>query len=338
IAVDAMGGDNGPSVIIEGAIEAAKKGIEIILVGDEKIIEKELNSHKVKNLPITIKNATEVVEMNESPAQAIRKKKDSSIRVCFDLVKEGKANAVVSAGNSGAAMAAGMFLLKRLPGVERPAIAVTVPTMKTPAVLLDMGGNVDCKPIHLAQFAIMGSVYASCVLKKENPTIGLLSNASEIGKGNELTRLTHELLLNTSLNYVGYKEGKDIYKGETDVIVSDGFVGNVVLKVSEGLVEAVIQMLKEEIKASFLAKIGVLLAKGAFKKLKKKIDYSEYGGAPLLGINGSCMISHGASNSKAIMNAIIRATEYVEGDVDLHMTEEFLKNSDLAQLATKQLA
>jgi glycerol-3-phosphate acyltransferase PlsX len=331
IAVDAMGGDYAPAVVVEGALSAAKDlDIPIILVGDRARIEYELARHKAATHNISIVHASEVVGMDESPTQAIRKKKDSSLRVCFDLVKSGAAEAVVSAGNSGAAMAAGIFLLKKIKGVERPAIAVSVPTMKDQAVLLDVGGNVDCKPSHLFQFAIMGEVYAKYVLRKDRPKVGLLSNGEEEGKGNDLTRETHSLLKESSINYVGYIEGRDIYQGEIDVVVTDGFVGNVVLKLSEGLVEAFTTMLKKEIMASVPAKIGYMLSKGAFRNLKKKIDYAEYGGAPLLGVEGNCIISHGRSNARAMRNAILRAHEYAKTKVNVHLMEEIEKNKDLA--------
>ena len=333
IAVDAMGGDKAPSVVVEGSIEAARLGVPIVLVGDTAKIKAELALHKTSGLPIEIQHASEVVEMCESPAKAIRRKKDSSIKVCFDMVKRGDASAVVSAGNSGAAMAAGMLVLRKLKGVDRPAIAVSVPTMKEPAVVLDVGGNVDCKPLHLVQFAMMGDVYATYVLKEDKPRIGLLSNGAEEGKGNELTRATNELLKKTSLNYIGCVEGKDIYSGNVDVVVTDGFVGNVVLKLSEGLVDAVVTMLKEEIRASLPAKFGYLLARGAFRNLKKKIDYDEYGGAPLLGIAGTCMISHGSSSAKAMRNAILKASAFVKEGVNDHLTDELAENIEVGKIA-----
>jgi glycerol-3-phosphate acyltransferase PlsX len=335
IAVDAMGGDYAPKVTVEGGVLAARDGIPVILVGDRERVDAELTKYDIKDLPISVKHASEVVGMEEPPVQAVRKKKGSSIKVCFDMVRSGEAGAVVSAGNSGAAMAAGMFILKKLNGVERPAIAVCVPTLKDKAVLLDVGGNVDCKPIHLVQFAIMGDVYAKYVLGIDRPRVGLLSNAEEEGKGNELTRLSHEFIKKSSLNYIGYVEGKDIYRGDVDVVVSDGFVGNVVLKLSEGLVEVITTMLKREVHESPLAKLGYFFARGAFKRLKRKIDYSEYGGAPLLGIDGNCIISHGASSSKAIKNAIIRASEYAKGRVNSHLMEELDENRDLERLAQR---
>lgn len=332
IAVDAMGGDFAPAVVVDGAVQAAASlGLPIILVGDMALVQEELSKHSTDGLDITVHHASESIGMDESPAQAIRKKKDSSLRVCFELVKNGEAGAVVSAGNSGAAMAAGIMLLKRLKGVERPAIAVSVPTMKEPAVLLDVGGNVDCKPSHLMQFAIMGDVYARYALKKNSPRVGLLSNGEEEAKGNELTRESHALIKKLPLNYLGYVEGRDIYHGEVDVVVADGFVGNVALKLSEGLVEAVTTMLKNEIMSSVASKIGYFLARGAFRKLKKKIDYAEYGGAPLLGIDGICIISHGRSNAKAIKNAVFRANESIKGKVNTHLTEELKKYSAITK-------
>ncbi|MBI5562330.1 MAG: phosphate acyltransferase PlsX [Deltaproteobacteria bacterium] len=326
IAVDAMGGDHAPAAVVEGAIKAAsERGLHIILVGDKERVTSELERHGCADPRITVEHASEVVLMDESPAQAIRKKKDSSLKVCFDLVNAGKADAVVSAGNSGAAMAAGIFLFKKTKGVDRPAIAVTVPTKKGPAILLDVGGNVDCKPANLVQFAVMGDVYARCVLKMERPRVGLLSNGEEEAKGTDLTREAHGLLKKTSINYIGYIEGRDIYHGDVDVVVTDGFVGNVVLKLTEGLIEAFTSMLKDEIMASTPSKIGYILAKGAFTRLKRKLDYAEYGGAPLLGIGGVCIISHGRSNPKAIKNAIFRAHESSAGKVNDHLVEELTR-------------
>ena len=312
VAVDAMGGDNAPRVEVEGAVAAARKfGISIILVGESNSLQSELGKHSVEGLDIRIQHASEVVGMSDSASDAVRKKKDSSIRVAFNLIKNGEASAVVSAGNSGATMAAGMFVLKRIGGIDRPAIATIVPNLNDQTLVLDVGGNVDSKPQHLAQFALMGEVYCRSVLGKERPRVGLLSNGEEEKKGNELSREAHKLLRTAPFNYVGYVEGRDIYNGKADVVVCDGFVGNVVLKVSEGLVEAVGTMLKKEMTSRFLAKIGFLLARPAFKAFKKKVDYAEYGGAPLLGIDGVGMICHGGSNPKAIMNAINMACEAV---------------------------
>jgi glycerol-3-phosphate acyltransferase PlsX len=327
IAVDAMGGDNAPVVEVSGAVSAVREfGVPVVLVGDKDRIQHELAKHNCNALDITIQHASEVVGMHDSAADAIRKKRDSSIRVAFDLVKNGLADAVVSAGNSGATMAAGMFVLKRLAGIDRPAIAQVFPTKKGDTLVLDVGGNVDCKPVHLVQFAIMGEVYAHSVMGIERPRIGLLSNGEEESKGNDLTRETSALLKKISIDYAGYVEGRDIFNGSVDVIVCDGFVGNVVLKLSEGLVETVGRMLKEEMKRSILSKIGYLMARQAFLNFKKKVDYAEYGGAPLLGINGVGMICHGGSNTKAIKNAIRFAHEYARSGVNQKVGEKLQEN------------
>lgn len=327
VAVDAMGGDNAPAVEIEGVVAAVREfGIPVTVVGDSARLRLELAKHDSEGLDILIKHATEVVGMHDSPSDAVRKKKDSSIRVAFDLVRNGEADAVVSAGNSGATMAIGMFVLKRLNGIERPAIATIFPTLRGKTLVLDVGGNVDCKPLHLVQFATMGEVYARYVMDVGNPKVGLLSNGEEASKGNELTRETNAILKNTSFNYVGYIEGRDIFNGVIDVVVCDGFVGNVVLKLSEGLAEAIGTMLKREIQQGFLSKIGYLLARRAFKNFKKQVDYSEYGGAPLLGIDGVAMICHGGSSPKAIKNAIRFAHDYVLKGVNQKMAEKLQEN------------
>lgn len=323
VAVDAMGGDNAPAIEVEGAVAAAREyGISITLVGDTERLRQELSKHDVRGLDITVHHASEVVGMHDAASDAVRRKKDSSIRVAFELVKNGTADVVVSAGNSGATMAAGMFVLKRLKGIDRPAIAQIFPTLRGRTLVLDVGGNVDCKPIHLVQFAIMGEVYARHVMGVDHPRIGLLSNGEEDSKGNELTRETNSILKNISFEYVGYVEGRDIFNGLVDVVVCDGFVGNVVLKLSEGLADAVGKMLKYEIKRSFLSKLGYLFVHKAFKNFKKKVDYAEYGGAPLLGINGVAMICHGGSNVKAIKNAIHFAHEYARKGVNQRLAEK----------------
>jgi glycerol-3-phosphate acyltransferase PlsX len=312
VAVDAMGGDNAPEVEVEGAVAAARRwGIPIVLVGDQSRLEGILSWHDTTGLDIAVRHAGEIVGMHDSPSDAVRKKKDSSIRVGFDLLRRGDVHAVVSAGNSGATMALGMFLLKRIPGIDRPAIATILPNKKSQTVVLDGGANVDCKPFHLAQFGTMGAVYAKFMLGKDHPRVGVLSNGEEESKGNELAREAHKLFKQSRLNYIGFVEGRDIFAGDVDVVVCDGFVGNVVLKVSEGLSEAIGDMLSAEIKRRFFAKLGFLLARPAFRAFKKKVDYAEYGGAPLLGIQGTGMICHGGSNARAIMNAIHMARESV---------------------------
>lgn len=331
VAVDAMGGDNAPVVEVEGAVAACREfGLSVTLVGDRARLEQELAKHTLNGLDIDIFHASEVVGMHDSASDAIRKKRDSSVRRAFELVRDGEACAAVSAGNSGATMAAGMFVLKRIQGIERPAIAQLFPTLKGQTLVLDIGGNVDCKPLHLVQFAIMGEVYARYAMGVSSPRVGLLSNGEEDSKGNELTRETNAVLRKTSLNYCGYIEGRDIFAGAVDVVVCDGFVGNIVLKLSEGLADAAGKMLKREIVKSWVSKIGYLFVRGAFDRFKKMVDYAEYGGAPLLGINGVGMICHGGSNVKAIKNAIRFAHEYAKNGVSEHVAEKLSENQSVS--------
>lgn len=328
VVVDAMGGDNAPGIEVEGAVAAARQWqIPIILVGDSVRIEAELQKYPLDGLDIKVRQASEVIGMHDSASDAVRKKKDSSIRVAFNLVKNEEAHAVVSAGNSGATMASGMFVLGRIKGIDRPAIATIMPNLKNNTLVLDVGGNVDCKPLHLSQFALMGEVYARHILGKTSPKVGLLSNGEEECKGNELTRDAHRLLKGGRSSYVGYVEGRDVFNGSVDVVVCDGFVGNVVLKLSEGLAEAIAAMLKKEIGSRFLAKLGYLLARPAFKAFKKKLDYAEYGGAPLLGIEGTAVICHGGSSSKAIQNAIFQARESVAKAINDAMITQLRKSA-----------
>ena len=332
VAVDAMGGDHAPGPEVAGAVMAAREWhIPVILVGQRTRIESELVTHRCDGLDISIHHASEVVGMHDSASDAVRKKKDSSIRVAFDLVKAGQASAVVSTGNSGATMAAGMFVLKRIPGIDRPAIATVVPNLQDQTLILDVGGNVDCKPLHLAQFALMGSVYMQQMFGKERPRVGLLSNGEEESKGNDLTRETHKILAQSPLNYLGYVEGRDIFKGSVDVVVCDGFVGNVVLKVSEGLADAMGKMLKAEFGSRWLSRVGYLLAKPAFQGFRKKVDYAEYGGAPLLGIQGTGMICHGKSSARAVMNAIHLAHDFEARQVNDQLIKRLAEISDALQ-------
>lgn len=323
IALDAMGGDRAPGVIVAGAIQALReyKDLEVILVGDEKRVKRELAKYRTKGLPLSIIHASQVVEMDELPTTALRKKKDSSIMVAARLVKEKRAQAIVSAGNTGAAMVATKVVLGTLKGIERPAIATLIPHIQGVSILTDVGANVDCKPGHLLQFAIMGNAYAKKILGVERPKVGLLSVGKERIKGNELTRATYELLEKTSLNFIGNVEGRDIFNGSVDVIVCDGFIGNVALKTAESLAETIQGMLKREIKKNLLRKIGALLSRGAYRALKKRIDYSEYGGAPLLGINGVGIITHGGASALAIKNALRVAGEFINHKVNAHIVE-----------------
>ncbi len=305
IAVDAMGGDYAPSRVVEGSILAARNfGHQIILVGDEARIKEEVDQHHTTGLAIAIHHASEVVRMDESPVEALRKKKDSSIRVAVNLVKQGTADACISAGNTGAVMATSQFVLRTIPGVDRPAIATVLPNLKGISLLLDVGANVDCKAAHLIQFGIMGELYARHVLGKEKPTVGLLNIGSEEVKGNELTREVLKTLKSLPINFIGNIEGRDVYNGNVDVIVCDGFVGNIALKISEGVADTMGQVLRQEIESSGWRKIGYTILRPVFDRFKKRFDYSEYGGAPLLGVNGNVFISHGGSSVKALMNGI----------------------------------
>jgi len=333
IAVDAMGGDNAPHAVVEGAVQAAREfGVGIILVGIAESIEAELGKHSgIASLPLEIQNATEVVDMLDSPATVFRRKKNSSIRVANELVKSGEAVAVISAGHTGAAMTTSLFVLGKLGGVERPAIATFMPNVTGTAIVLDVGANVDCKPLHLVQFGVMGTVYAKNLLKIPNPRVGLLSIGEEETKGNELTKEAFKLLTETSINFIGNVEGRDVMSGKADVIVCDGFIGNVVLKVSESVADAIGIMLRENIGDNIMRKLGYLLMRPAFRALKQRVDYAEYGGAPLIGIDGISIISHGRSSERAIKNAIRVAAELARSDVNRHIREDIEKNMELVK-------
>ncbi len=298
-------------------------GIRVILVGKQDIVRAELGKHEdVADLPIEVHHASEHVTMEDSVAK-VRNKRDSSIRVAARLVRDGVADGFVSAGNTGAVMATAKLVQGMLPGVDRPALAAAFPTFKgTPVVVVDVGANVDCTPDMLAQFAVMGDIYSRVIFHTERPRVGLLSIGEEEHKGNELTRAATPLLKALPIHFIGNVEGRDIYAGDTDVIVCDGFIGNVALKVSEGLVEMVSKMLRESLKATITRKIGSLLASAAFKEFKKRVDYSEYGGAPLLGVKGVCIITHGRSNANAIKNAIRVAAEFAEGNINEQIEAE----------------
>ncbi|TKB09095.1 phosphate acyltransferase PlsX [Desulforhopalus sp. IMCC35007] len=324
IALDAMGGDHGSKELIAGALLAIQKsGLRVSLVGDETILRSHLETlapdSKTASL-LNIVHSSQVVEMNEHPVDAIRKKKDASVMVAFDLVRSGEAHAAVSAGNSGATMAAGIRKLGRLDGIARPGIASIFPTRKKPVVLMDIGANVDCKALHLFQFAVMASAF-SRIHGLERPRVGLLTIGEETGKGNSLVKETYPLLEKSSLNFIGNVEGRDVFQGDVDVIVCDGFVGNICLKVSEGLADAAMMMLRDEIMKSWPAKIGYLLARKAFKSFKKRVDYAEYGGAPLLGIDGVGIVCHGKSSAHAIKNAVLEAEKMAKGNINQDILE-----------------
>ncbi|MBI3698384.1 MAG: phosphate acyltransferase PlsX [Acidobacteria bacterium] len=318
IAVDAMGGDAAPRVEVEGAILAARSyPVKILLVGRQEILRRELAEHLADDVPIEIVNASEVITMDDAAAKAVRNKRDSSIRVAARLVRDGRAEGLVSAGNTGAVMATSKIVLGTLPGVTRPALASVFPTLKgTAAVLIDVGANVDSTPQMLTQFAIMGEAYSRGICRQERPRVGLLSIGEEEHKGNDLTRQATPLLKELPIRFIGNVEGRDLFSGEADVIVCDGFIGNVALKVSEGLVETIKFLLQDSLTATVTRKIGYVLARTAFDDFKSRVDYSEYGGAPLLGLKGVCIICHGRSNPNAIKNAIRVAMEFAKGKVN----------------------
>lgn len=332
IAVDAMGGDNAPAIEIEGAIQAAHDlRVRILLVGQEDVIRAELTRQGVENprqhrLHIEIVHASEVITMEDSVAQAVRRKRDSSIRVAARLVREGKAHGLVSAGNTGAVMMTAKLVLGTLPSVDRPALAGIFPTIKgRGTVLLDVGANAECKPEHLKQFAVMGAVYSRNILGAHNPKVGLMSIGEEEIKGNDLTKETLRLLRTAPINFIGNVEGRDIFTGDVDVIVCDGFTGNVILKTSEGLVAAIMNLLRGELGQTYLTQAGALLARTAFQNVKKRLDYSELGGAPLLGSKQLTVICHGSSTPKAIRNAIRIAKEFHKGKLNESIEEELSK-------------
>ena len=336
IAVDAMGSDKAPFPEIEGALQAARHfDVRVLLVGRQELLREHLNAHaSAAKLPVEIVHASEVISMHDKAAQAVRSKRDSSMRVALRLVREGKADAFVTAGNTGAAMATAKMVLGALPGVDRPALAAVFPTEKrTAAILLDVGANVDCKPQNLQQFAIMGEVYFRTIFAGKaptagNPRVGILSIGEEETKGNELTRESYKLIKPLPINFIGNVEGRDLYNGNADVLVCDGFVGNVALKISEGVVKTVREMLKESLQQTIARQVGFLLSRQAFVDFKKRLDYSEYGGAPLLGVKGVVFIGHGSSNANAMKNAIRVAAEYVEHNVNSAIAKEIAAASE----------
>jgi phosphate acyltransferase len=331
IAVDAMGSDGAPRIEVEGVVSAARAHqIPVILVGDETRLRRELDAlGATGDEHIEVRHASEVITMDDAPSMAVKQKKQSSMRVCFDLVKAKEADAVVSAGNSGAMMACGLFVLGRLPGVERPAIVTSLPTKTGECALLDMGANVDPKPTTMVQWAVLGSVYARMLHGKPRPRVGLLSNGSEDHKGTALTRETHQLLARSmsasesvDFDYAGCVEGRDVFRGDVDVVVTDGFTGNVVLKSVEGAAEVIMSMVREEIgRAGPLARLGAALMMKPLRRLKSRTDYAEYGGAPMLGVDGVALICHGGSNARAIKNAVRVASRFAKSGLG-HETSE----------------
>lgn len=316
IALDAVGGDYGPAPCIEGALQAVREAdVEVILVGDETLLTQECRRLGCHDSRVSIRHASQVVSMHESPAAVVRKKRDSSIWVATTMVKNGEADAVVSPGNTGASMVASFFVLGLTKGVERPAIATSLPTVSGEAIILDVGANVDCSARDLFQFAVMGNEYGKHLFGKPNPRVGLLSIGEEDSKGNEVTKEAFKLLKGGSLNFIGNVEGREVYSGIADVVVCDGFIGNVALKISEGVAETISKLLEQELARSWLGRVAYPLIAGPLRNLKRRIDYAEFGGAPLLGVNGITMICHGRSSAKAIKNAIRRAKGMAEGHV-----------------------
>jgi glycerol-3-phosphate acyltransferase PlsX len=317
IALDAMGGDHAPSEVVKGALLAAAEfSVEIILVGQEEIVRRELAAAGATPRNVDVFDAREVVTMEDTALAPLRRKRNSSVRVCANLVAEGRADAFVSAGNTGATWTSARAVMGMIEGVSRPALATVVPSLKGHTLLLDVGANVDAKPNHLREFAVMGHFYAQMLFDIDAPRVGLLSIGEEEGKGNELTKETYRVLKETGLNFIGNAEGRDVYNGNADVVVCDGFTGNVVLKASEALGEFVSTTLRQELTRSWSRKLGGFLAKSAFVGLKKRMDYSEYGGAPLLGVKGGCIVCHGRSSAKAIKNAVGVARNFAINKID----------------------
>ena len=334
IALDAMGGDHAPRAEAEGAVLAAREysDVRILMVGIEEKVRAELERLRHRDLPIEVVPATDVVTMTDSPSHAFRRKKDSSLHVAARLVREGKADALVSAGNTGAVMTVARFVLGTLPSVDRPALAWAFPNIKDRvSIMLDVGANVDSKPLHIEQFAVMGEIYYRALWGAKRPRVALLSIGEEDVKGNELTREAAALLKQSSLNFVGNIEGRDVFRGNVDVIICDGFIGNIALKLSEGLVEHIGGMLKKAIKSSLTSQIGYALSKKAFDAFRKRTDYSEYGGAPLLGVRGVTIIGHGRSNANAVKNAVRVAAELCRSG----MNEKIEQELSAAALATR---
>ncbi len=310
VAVDAMGGDHAPAAVVQGAINAARKGQPVILVGPEPVVRTELHRLRAAAaLPIAVRHAPEVVGMEDHPGQAMRRKRGNSIRVACELVKSGEASGMVSAGNSGAVMAGALLVLGRLPSVERPAILTRLPALRGSPVLLDAGANVDCRPIHLVQFALMGEVYSRRVLGVVRPRVAILSNGEEATKGTDLTRAAAAALRRAGVHFVGYCEGRDLLGGVIDVVATDGFTGNVALKAMEGTARAVGVLTKRAIRTDAAAKIGGLLARRALAELRRHLDWREVGGAPLVGVRGVAVICHGRSDAFAVENAVQRAAD-----------------------------
>lgn len=330
-----MGGDFGPSVVVPGAIEASRQhDMHVMLIGDTAKVQNELEKIKLDNARYEIVHAPDVVYMNEKPSDILRRKKNASIQVACRLVREGAADGVVSAGHSGATVACGMFIMGRLPGVERPALSALLPTEKNPVVVLDAGANVDCRPYHLFQFGLMGDAFARDLLGYASPRVSLLSIGEEEGKGNSQVKEAYELLkMAQHINFIGNAEGRDIFTGDIDVVICDGFVGNVVVKMSEGLAASLMRMLKKLFTSGVMPALGAMLAKKAFKNFARTIDYAEYGGAPLLGLQGLAIVCHGRSSATAMTNAIKMSSVFVRKGTNDRLAETILANEELTRFS-----
>lgn len=340
IAVDVMGGDYGPPVVVPGALHAARAGnFAVLLVGDKPAVCAELARHDTSGVHCAVVHASEVALMGEKPSDILRRKKDASIQVACRLVKDGAAHGVVSPGHSGASVACGMFIMGRINGVERPALMSLLPSEKRPTVVLDIGANVDSRPHHLFQFGLMADAYAKTILERGTPTIGLLSIGEEEGKGNTLVKEAYDIFkMAQNVNFVGNVEGRDMFTGDVDIIVCDGFVGNVALKLAEGLAGSLARLLRRELlHSTAAAKIGAFLARGALKRLARFVDYAEYGGAPLLGLQGILIVCHGSSNSKAVCSAVKMAAAFVEKKTNERLVANISVNEELTRFgkATK---
>ncbi|MBN1626406.1 MAG: phosphate acyltransferase PlsX [Deltaproteobacteria bacterium] len=325
VAVDAMGGDNAPDVVVQGALQASiETGIDIALVGDEKAISAALKGRRVPG-NVSIHHCDEAVLMGEAPLKALRNKRGSSIMKAFDLLKTGKVDAVVSAGNSGATMAAGILKLGKIEGVERPAIACIMPGEKGSVIIIDVGGNVDCRPVHLLQFGVMANAFALSYLGMQAPTVGLLNIGREEGKGNEQIRSAYNLLRDSGLHFIGNVEGGDILSGESQIVLCDGLIGNIVLKMAEGIAESISIKLKREIKTSIPGRAAAIIGRSFFRRFERSLDYAEWGGAPILGIKGVGIVCHGRSSARAIRNAVMMAVTFVENHVQDRLCEQMVK-------------
>jgi glycerol-3-phosphate acyltransferase PlsX len=326
-----MGGDRAPAVVVDGAVEAARSlKAEIVLIGPQDRMERELKRHSSVPSNLRIHHAPEVIGMAESPAASVRKKPNSSICQMVELARAGQVDAIVSAGNTGAVVCAASLGLGLLEGIERPGITVVIPSVKGPVAVVDVGANIDPKPLHLFQYGLMGSVYMQHVFNVEKPGVGLLNVGEEESKGTDFMKQVFKMLSDSGINFIGNVEGRDIYRGKSDVVVTDGFVGNVTLKVSEGIVFALTELLKRELKRTWLNKLGAFMLLPAFKRLKKQMDYAQYGGAPLLGVNGACFIAHGSSSAHAIRNAVAAAVTFVSHDVNRAILEKARQQKGVA--------